>query len=142
MIKIHKTELLKVFILYEALLVALPIAIIGLSIFILHLAENLLQFTSTENHDFYCFYFMLTVHTFITIMSLYFIPPTLFASQLFRATTIGFIPKSVAAWIITIGIYSLIALFFAIIMSLYKASNKQNDSTKGYTINPIRKKTI
>ncbi len=139
MIKISKTELFKGFILYESIFVALPLTVMGFTIFELSLIYKYTQPTSSTTHF---YFFILLLHIVSNLISLYFVLPGLTASKLFRATTIGFIPKSFAAWIITIGIYSLIALFVAIIMSLYKPSQKQKDPAKGYLINPIRKKLM
>lgn len=130
MIKIRKTELLKGFLVYEVIVVVLPVTAIWLAILIMTLGGKISGHISDEIS---LLFFICVFQFFLILTNIYFILPAQIVSGLFNSTSFGFYRKGLAAWFISIAIYSLIALLFAIIISLYKSTQNHNKSTSEYT---------
>jgi hypothetical protein len=128
MIKIRKNELLKGFLIYEVIFVVFPVTAIWVAILIMILGSKISGHISDE---IYFLFFICVFQLFLILTSIYFILPAQIVSGLFESTLFGFYPSGVAAWFISVAIYSLIALLFAIIVSLYKSTSEYTSEHKG-----------
>jgi hypothetical protein len=127
MIRIDRTELFKSFIIFEAFLVGIPMVVIWSTVGVLCLAICLLLSDNLLGPaDLMVVEFLVTPFSFV--FSFYFFLPSLIASGLFREARFGVFPKGVAGWLFVVGTYSILALLFALTLSLRTQLRKQNKS--------------
>ena len=116
MIKIDKTELFRSFAISEVVLVGIPVVMFWTVLGILTLFAD---FNLTT----------INLGCSVILFSIYFMPPSLIASELFEGLLIGVFPKGLAGWLVTIFMYSFLVFLIALISSLYTPLNRRKKSS-------------
>ena len=117
MVKIDKTELFRSFVIFEVVLVGIPVAMFW------SLAGILTLFAGSTLT-------ILNLSWGLLFFRIYFILPGLVASRLFQISVIGFYPKGLTGWLFSGFIYSFAAFILALVQSLYTPSNRCKASIK------------
>jgi len=117
MVKIYKTELFRSLLIFEVILVGIPVTIFWSLIGILALFTDSVQT-------------LLNLSCALISFRIYFILPGFVASGLFERSVIGFSPKGLAGWLFSVFIYSFAAFILALVQSLYTPSNRCKTSMK------------
>ncbi|UCC97294.1 MAG: hypothetical protein JSW66_15780 [Phycisphaerales bacterium] len=117
MMKIDKIELYRVFGLLEAAIVGLPlITFWSTTVALCALGFSVLGWLGAG----------LAYGALRCIFGCYFVLPRLVASGFFQGEVPRVLPKGIGGWLVTVGVYSVLALVLALPLSIYSAESKWN----------------
>ena len=113
--KIDKTEFFRAFVVLEAALVGFPVIVWRLAFAARYLLGGFDALT-------FC------LALFFLVARSYFALPALLAPALFQGTVPAAVPEGIGGWLVVVGVYSVLALLFALPVSIRTPSRRHSRS--------------